>query len=98
MKFLIYFCCVLIFTTCVSFTEAAATKPKCHDKNTNHYWDVGTEYRPVGQCVKYECKDNGVKQAITCPLNQAGSGCTKVDGNLRKQYPDCCPTFNCKRS
>ncbi|XP_046667619.1 U-scoloptoxin(16)-Er9a-like [Homalodisca vitripennis] len=58
---------------------------------------VGEQWSNVGQCYLYTCNGRRGISAVACPLIFVpdNSGCTLMEEDLTKPYPDCCPTYSC---
>ncbi|CAD7086762.1 unnamed protein product [Hermetia illucens] len=79
----------IFYITCV--TGAGRVPLRCFDAPTQHYWNAGTSYNPIGQCVSLQCNSRGQRVQLSCPIIST-EGCRKQPVNLRKPYPQCCPT------
>ncbi|KAH8364948.1 hypothetical protein KR200_005236 [Drosophila serrata] len=55
---------------------------------------AGQTYSPPGRCLQYTCQGPKSLIAKTCPSIQSLKPC-KMESDLTKPYPDCCPKFNC---
>ncbi|XP_016952065.1 uncharacterized protein LOC108025894 [Drosophila biarmipes] len=55
---------------------------------------IGETYAPAGRCLQYTCQGKQSLSALTCPSVATLKPC-KMEEDLSKPYPGCCPRFNC---
>ncbi|EDX17618.1 uncharacterized protein LOC6725653 [Drosophila simulans] len=59
-----------------------------------HQFKTGEKYTPEGRCLQYTCKGPKQVTALGCPAIASLRPC-KMEEDLSKPYPGCCPKFNC---
>ncbi|XP_017076983.1 uncharacterized protein LOC108111870 [Drosophila eugracilis] len=55
---------------------------------------TGETYSPEGRCIQYTCRGHKSLSALACPALASLKPC-KLEEDLTKPYPGCCPKFNC---
>ncbi|XP_039496955.1 uncharacterized protein LOC120455129 [Drosophila santomea] len=59
-----------------------------------HKFNAGEKYTPEGRCLQYTCAGRNAVTAVGCPAVASLKPC-KMEEDLSKPFPGCCPYFNC---
>ncbi|KAH8420029.1 hypothetical protein KR009_005049 [Drosophila setifemur] len=56
--------------------------------------NTGDTYKPPDRCLQYTCQGPKKITAVNCPSVATLKPC-KLESDVTKPYPACCPKFNC---
>ncbi|KAM3960256.1 uncharacterized protein ACR2FA_005734 [Aphomia sociella] len=103
MSRIIYFLAILGFACAATFRGYMPSKPKdlahkegCYVKQINDVLPFGTQFAPIGECMRIECENSMLYYATCGIMNTDDPKCYVTDTDLSRPYPDCCPDVRCE--
>ena len=77
--------------------EPEPEQPQCYDKELDRHFAVGEKWTLPDCSGQATCGEGGFAAAVGCPLEATDTpGCGLDNGDLRFDYPQCCPKITCE--